>query len=138
MNRPLPSVCDPADALATGGYLPDIATDRRKGPFFKMMKTSSARELNGSDVLVRQDDGLLTAEVNGELIGMSVEQGSCYGFNGVGTRIWALLAEPRSLDDLCAQLLTEFDVDADRCRTEVVALLEELRAEGLVRATGAE
>lgn len=103
-----------------------------------MTTTSNPSELIGSNVLVRADEGLLTAEVNGELIGMSVEQGTCYGFNGVGTRIWDLLAEPRSLDDLCAQLLTEFEVDADRCKAEVIALLEELRAEGLVRATDAE
>lgn len=103
-----------------------------------MTKTSNTQELIGSNMLVREDEGLLTAEVNGELIGMSVEQGTCYGFNGVGTRIWELLAEPRSIDDLCAQLLSEFEVDADRCKEEVVALLEELRAEGLVRATAAE
>lgn len=103
-----------------------------------MTKTSNTSELIGSNMLVREDEGLLTAEVNGELIGISVEQGTCYGFNGVGSRIWALLAEPRSLDDLCALLLAEFEVDAERCRAEVVALLEELRAEGLVRATAAE
>ena len=103
-----------------------------------MTKASNTSELIGSHILVRADEDLLTAEVNGELIGMSVERGTCYGLNGVGTRIWALLAEPRSLDDLCEQLLSEFEVDADQCRAEVVALLEELRAEGLVRATDAE
>lgn len=97
---------------------------------------STGKRLSGADIVVRSDDGLLTTEVDGELIGMSVEQGTCYGLNAVGTRIWALLAEPRSIDSLCQQLLGEFDVDEDRCRREVIALLDELRADGLVTVRG--
>lgn len=97
---------------------------------------STGKRLSGADVLVRNEDGLLTTEVDGELIGMSVEQGTCYGLNAVGTRIWALLAEPRSVDSLCEQLMGEFDVEEDRCRREVIELLGELRADGLVTVRG--
>lgn len=84
------------------------------------------------DAIVVQNPGLLTTEVDGELMAMSVENGTCYGLNGVGTRIWALIAEPRSIDSLCQQLLGEFDVDEERCRREVGELIEELRAEGML------
>ena len=87
-------------------------------------------DLPGDAIMVR-NDGLLTTEVDGELVAMSIEQGACFGLNGVGTRIWELLAEPRSIDDLCAQLCGEFDVDPAVCRSDVVALLNQLRAEGL-------
>ena len=93
---------------------------------------STGKRLTGADVVVRNEDGLLTTEVDGELVGMSVEQGACYGLNAVGTRIWALIAEPRSIDSLCEQLLAEFDVAEDRCRREVIALIEDLRADRLV------
>ena len=83
------------------------------------------------DAIVKRSDDLLTAEVDGELMAMSIERGTCYGLNSVGTRIWALLAEPRTVDDLCALLAGEYDVDAAQCRKEVTSLLEELRAEGL-------
>lgn len=96
------------------------------------MKTQSA--LVGGDIVVR-DEGLLTAEVDGELVAMSIDRGVCYGLNSVGSRIWALLAEPRSIDDLCRQLLSEFDVGADDCRDQVLALLEDLRAEAMVTVT---
>ena len=79
-----------------------------------------------------RNEGLLTTEVDGELIAMSVEQGACYGLNGVGTRIWALLAEPRSVDSLCEQLLREFEVEESVCRQQVTALLDELRSEEMV------
>lgn len=93
---------------------------------------STGKRLTGADVLFRNDGGLLTAEVDDELMALSVEQGVCYGLNAVGTRIWALIAEPRSVDGLCEQLMAEFDVREDSCRREVIDLLEELRADGLV------
>lgn len=102
-----------------------------------MSKAATARHFAGSDIVVRNEDELLTAEVAGELVGMSIGQGTCYGFNDVATRIWALLAEPRSIDSLCEQLQAEFDVDEQQCRTEVAELLEELRIEGLVKTTDA-
>ena len=89
-----------------------------------------ANDLAGDAIVARSDD-LLTAEVDGELMAMSIERGTCYGLNTVGTRIWALLVQPRTVDDLCRQLLGEYDVDAAQCRDEVITLLQELRAEGL-------
>lgn len=86
--------------------------------------------LAGDAVIVR-NEGLLTAEVDGELMAMSVDRGICYGLNAVGTRIWALLAEPRTVDELCAQLLHEYEVEPAQCRQEVVSLLADFRAEGL-------
>jgi hypothetical protein len=87
-------------------------------------------DLSGDAIVVR-NEGLLSAEVDGELMAMSVERGMCYGLNAIGTRIWALIAEPRSISDLCAQLRQEVDVDEEECRRDVVDLLEELRTEGL-------
>ena len=87
-------------------------------------------ELAGDDVVLR-NEGLLTAELDGELMAMSVERGTCYGLNAVGTRIWDLIAEPQSVDALCEQLRQEFDVGEEECRRDVIALLDEFRAEGL-------
>jgi hypothetical protein len=94
-----------------------------------MMKRSAT--IDGSTTIVR-NDGLLSTEVDGELLAMSVERGSCYGLNGVGTRIWALIEKPRSIDSLCAQLVSEYEVDEAQCRREVIDLIAELRDERLV------
>ena len=98
-----------------------------------MSKTISVdRRLTAADVLVRNDDELLTTVVDGELIGMSVEQGACYGLNGVATRIWELLVQPCSIQSLCEQLEAEYEVEASHCLEDVLDLSEKLRAEGLV------
>ena len=98
-------------------------------------KISADERLTGDTILVRNDAELLTTVVDGELIGMSIEQGACYGLNAVGTRIWELLAEPRSIDSLCDQLTAEYEVGASDCLNDVLDLAENLRAEGLVTAS---
>jgi hypothetical protein len=85
-----------------------------------------------TEVVVRRADDLLTTKVDGDLIGMSIDRGVCYGFNAVATRTWELLAEPQSLDSLCARLLEEFDIVEPTCREQMGAFLEELRREGLI------
>src|ERR1044071_5109651 len=92
------------------------------------MKTRNSFPANA---IVVRNDRLLTAEVDGELMAMSIERGVCYGLNTVGTRIWTLNAEPHTVEELCAQLQSEYEVDAAQCREEVLDLLEQLRAEGL-------
>jgi hypothetical protein len=75
---------------------------------------------------------LVEAEVNDEVLALSVEQGTCYGMNRVGSRIWQLIAKPIRISDLCAALLAQYKVDPDICEYQVIDLLEELRAEGLL------
>ena len=83
--------------------------------------------------IIRCND-LLEADVGGEIVALHIEKGQCYGMNAVASRVWALLAEPTSPEQICARLSEEYNVDADTCRTDVAALLAELRSEGLIRA----
>lgn len=93
--------------------------------------------MKGTDVIARQDGDLVTTRLDGELIGMSVEQGACYGFDAVATRVWDLIEAPCSLDVLCERLAAEFEVDAAVCRADVLAFLTEARSEGLVTVVSA-
>ncbi len=81
---------------------------------------------------VSRQTGLLEAEVDGELVGLHIDNGTAYGFNGPATRIWALIEEPQTLDEICAVLTAEYEVDAQTCAADVTDVLEELEREGLV------
>jgi hypothetical protein len=93
---------------------------------------SLEKPLRDDDVVIRTDE-VVMAEVDGEFIGMSVESGMCYGLDRVGSRIWAMMEEPRSIQSLCAELQRQYKVDENTCRADVLELLEELRSRGLVR-----
>jgi hypothetical protein len=60
-----------------------------------------------------------------------------YGIDAVGTRVWSLLQQPRSVREVCEAMLDEYDVDRDRIERDVLALLAEMKGEGLIEVTGA-
>jgi hypothetical protein len=63
---------------------------------------------------------------------LQLESGMYHGLNAVGAAIWALLREPRSVEEIQQAILAEFAVDAERCQRDVMALLSKLEAEGLI------
>jgi hypothetical protein len=82
--------------------------------------------------MVVRSDGLIEAEIENEIVALNIEKGTCYGLNPVGSRIWKLLADPIRINDICEKLLSEYKVDPGTCEHQVLDLLEELRAEGLI------
>jgi hypothetical protein len=88
--------------------------------------------MTGEVRLVRSEEPL-TALVDGETVMFSPDQSAYFGLDEVGTRVWDLLGEPRSIDEVCAILRDEYDVEPERCRADVVALVDQLRAAELVR-----
>ena len=68
----------------------------------------------------------------GEAALLHLGTGQYHALNEVGTRIWALLAEPSSLGEICAVLCAEYEVDAERCTTEVVNYLGVLHGAQLI------
>jgi len=60
-----------------------------------------------------------------------------YGLNPIGARIWNLLQQPRTVGELRDAILDEYDVEAGRCESDLLALLEKMRSEGLIQVTSA-
>ena len=60
-----------------------------------------------------------------------------YGLNPVGARVWNLLQQARTVGELRDTLLDEYDVDATRCETDLLELLEKMRSEGLIQVMSA-
>lgn len=81
--------------------------------------------------LVRNGD-IVAAPVDGELVMISVERGSYYGLDEVGSRVWELLAEPRLLSEIVSVLVEEYDVEPAVCEQEVAALVRRFVEERMV------
>ena len=84
---------------------------------------------------VRREGEWLSARVDDQLVMMSVEQGCYVGLSEVGARIWELIEQPSSVDDLCNRLQAEYDVAPEVCRSEVLAFLSEMQAQGALSVT---
>lgn len=84
------------------------------------------------DFLVVRRSGLIEAEVDGELVGLHIDNSSCYGFNLTATRIWRTIDEPKRLSKICSALMAEFKVSREVCEEQVLAVLKNMMDEGLV------
>ena len=84
------------------------------------------------EYIVSRRAQLIETEVDGELVALDVDKGTCYGFNGTATRIWGLIEQPKRVSELKAALLSEFDVDPETCGRQLAQLLKELETDGLV------
>ena len=74
----------------------------------------------------------MTAVVDAETVMLDPAKGAYYALGAIGTRIWQLLEQPIAVAELYATLMGEFDVDADTCRRDVDAFLDQLREANLV------
>lgn len=89
------------------------------------------KELSLASTIWRSDNSL-AAEIDDELVLMSVEKASYYGLDAIGADIWRRLSKPVLVSDLCTALGNEYDADAGTIRRDVFVLLERLAAEGLI------
>lgn len=93
-----------------------------------------ARELPiTAESTVAWSDAPVATEVDREVVLMSVARGRCYGLGETGSSVWRRLESPIRVDDLCRELMLEYNADTGVLTHDVLALLEQLREEGLVR-----
>ena len=77
-------------------------------------------------------EGQVSSDLAGETVILDVKSGIYYGLNGVATRIWQLIQEPCAVREVYETLLQEFEIDAERCEHEVLALLQDLAFKRLI------
>jgi hypothetical protein len=87
--------------------------------------------VDGSTVL-RVADGVLTRMAGSEMVLLDLDSEEFFGLDGVGARVFELLEEPRSFDDVITTLLREYDVDPETLTADVTALVSDLVARKLV------
>ena len=85
--------------------------------------------------LVQWSTDQIAATVDREIVVLSVERGSYYGLDDIGSDIWQRLATPARIDSLCDALAAKYDADRATIERDVLALLERLAAEGLASVT---
>ena len=56
-----------------------------------------------------------------------------YSLNSVGAYIWELIQEPKPISEIRSAVLERYNVDAERCKADVDALLKGMAENGLAR-----
>ena len=83
--------------------------------------------------VVSWSDAPVATEVDREVVLMNVGRGRCYGLGETGSSVWRRLGSPIRVDDLCRELMLEYHADHGVLVRDVIALLEQMHEEGLIR-----
>jgi hypothetical protein len=100
-----------------------------------MMARSRDKTTDGqheSAVRYIRNSKTISGRLHDELVMMDIDQGKYFSLNPVATRIWDLLEKYPGVDELCRQLMEEYEVDFSQCTKEVVEYLNEMLKLGLV------
>ena len=88
--------------------------------------------LNSSVVATKNQ---VSSDLGQEAVILDLKSGVYYGLNDVGTRIWNLIQEPKTLSKIRDLILEEYEVEPECCEQELLALLHELLDAGLIEVS---
>ena len=81
---------------------------------------------------VVRNEAIPTGEVDGELVALDLDKGSCFGMDRVGSAIWELTATPVTVAEIADKLTAQHDVSREQCLADVAPFISDLLAEGLL------
>ena len=82
---------------------------------------------------ISRSPSVLVAEVDGEIVMMSIEQGRYFGLDDIGSDIWKRIDPPCSFAELIDRLAADYDADRAIIAADVCALLLRMAAHDVVR-----
>jgi hypothetical protein len=109
-----------------------MATDGRSG------KPRRPGRTIGMDSVVVATEQQVSSQLGEETVILHMDDGIYYGMDPVGTSIWALLQQPRTVGEIRDRLLEEYDVEAEHCERDLVTLLRDLAERRLIEVSEPE
>lgn len=93
----------------------------------------------GDHTYLRANSPDVVAEViDGEAVLINFDTGSYYSLDGAGAAIWQILAEGASAEGVVKRLEARYESQRDDIRETAMALIAELKGEGLIVETETE
>jgi coenzyme PQQ synthesis protein D (PqqD) len=87
------------------------------------------------DTVVVVTDDQLSTRLADEIVILGLRDSVYYGLSEVGARIWDLIQTRRSLGEIVAVLIEEYDVSPEEAAAGLDRLIRELETRGLVAIT---
>ena len=75
---------------------------------------------------------VMARTVGDETVILDLANGTYFGLDPVGARMWELMGEGKTLAEICEELLEEYEVSRDDLERDTLRLTQELADQGLV------
>ena len=82
---------------------------------------------------LRIADNVVFRIIGDEAVIQNVATRACFCLDRVGTRMWQLISDHQSREDVVAALLEEYEVEEEELRRDVDDVIRQLVAKGLVK-----
>jgi hypothetical protein len=82
--------------------------------------------------VIKRNPQMVTSNIDGEIVMMSIDNSEYYGLDDIGSRIWELMENPILVDDLIGILLSEFEVEKNECISDTLDFLNNMTDKNLV------
>jgi hypothetical protein len=80
-----------------------------------------------------QNAEIIQSKIGEEVVMLDMESGFYFGLNSVASIIWALMEKGISFEDLCDQLIEQFDVERALCESDTQELIDQLLEKKIIR-----
>jgi hypothetical protein len=88
------------------------------------------------DMRVAASSDVVTRRLDEELIMLDLASENYFGLDEVGARMWEVVSAAPNLQAAFDELLSEYDVDAERLHLDLEELVSQLLERGLVQLQG--
>lgn len=82
---------------------------------------------------VCQSKEIDATDLDGEKVMMNLDLGKYFSLNPVGSRIWDLMDNEISIEEIIKTLLNEYNVDEKVCEKSVLEYLDKLKNANLIK-----
>ena len=83
------------------------------------------KPLTKTSIIVR-GKGLLSSNVYGDIVLISIKSGLYYDLDEVGSFIWDVLEKPLPVTGIIEQVLLNYEIERSACEEDVMAFLRDL------------
>lgn len=87
------------------------------------------------ETIIQRNNEILTSDIDGEKVMMSIQRGEYYGLGNTGSFIWDNIENKIRIEDLINLITQEFDVNKEQCLNDIMPFLNDLVEKGLISAT---
>jgi len=96
-----------------------------------MDSSVSARRLSGSSTVVAGQQQV-SCDMNGDVVILSLKDGVYYELESVGARVWKLIQNGTTINEVRDIISEEYDVERERCEDDLQELFQDMAAKGLI------
>lgn len=87
------------------------------------------------DTIIQRKTDVLTSDLDGEKVMMSIEKGEYYGLGKTGTFIWNNIENPIKIATLIEMITENYNIDENKCFEDIAPFIMDLIEKELIVVT---